>query len=125
MKNNQEIFNDSAEFENEMISTYPDKIREIVYEEELSDGRSRFTGWLKFPYYSDDSCGGFFTFFDEEEFHKWASSAKKMPIERVKNNDFEVDQYYNELDGSGWWSLTEEDRYNSIKKLDERLNEDK
>ena len=48
-----------------------------------------------------------------------------MPTERVKNNDLEVEQYYNELDGSGWWSLKEEDRYNSIKKLDERLNEDK
>ena len=125
MKNNQEIFNDLVAFENEMISTYPNKIREIVYEEELSDSRSRFTGWLKFPYYSDDSHGGFFTFFDEEEFHKWVSSSKKMPIERVKNNDFEVEQYYNELDGSGWWSLKEGDRYNSIKKLDERLNEDK
>lgn len=125
MKNNQEIFNDLTAFENEMISTYPNKIREVVYEEELNDGRSRFTGWLKFPYYSDDSCGGFFTFFDEEEFHKWASSAKKIPTERVKNNDFEVDQYYDELDGSEWWSLTEEDRYNSIKRLDERLNENK
>ena len=48
-----------------------------------------------------------------------------MPTERVRNYDFEVEQYYNELDGSRWWSLTEEDRYNSIRKLDERLNEDK
>lgn len=50
-------------------------IRDITDEEEYDDDEGnhyhRYICWLKFPYYSLDSKGGFFSFHTEEEFEGW------------------------------------------------------
>ena len=79
-------------FEKLMREKYP-HLSAIQYEG-LVDNKERYTAWLKFPYYSTDSNGGFFTFFTEEEFEQYMTSSIRMFTEdEIKNERFEVEQY--------------------------------
>lgn len=87
---------DLGAFEEAMKEIYP-MLVEIRDEEVVDYGigkRERYTAWLKFPYYSTDSCGGFFTFYTEEEFAQYMTSSIRMFTEdEIKNEKFEIQQY--------------------------------
>lgn len=79
-------------FEELMKEKYPHLT--AIHYEELVDNKERYTAWLKFPYYSTDSNGGFFSFFTEEEFEQYmTSSIRMLTEEEIKNEWFEVEQY--------------------------------
>ena len=87
---------DLGSFEERMKEIYP-MLVEIVDEEVIDYGigkRERYTAWLKFPYYSTDSNGGFFTFYTEKEFAQYMTSSIRMFTEdEIKNEKYEPCQY--------------------------------
>ena len=97
-ESNREVhmIKDLDAFEKVMQEKYPILVE--IREEEVvfNDNRrmERYTAWLKFPYYSTDSHGGFFTFFTEEEFEQYMTSSIRMfTEEEIKNEKFEIEQY--------------------------------
>lgn len=93
-ESNREVhmIKDLDAFEKAMQEKYPYLV-EITDEEYIEGKGERYTAWLKFPYYSTDSDGGFFTFFDEEKFEKWITSVRMFTEEEIKNKVFEPCQY--------------------------------
>ena len=97
-ESNREVhmIKDLDAFEKAMQEKYPYLV-EIRDEEvvDCDDGKKeRYTAWLKFPYYSTDSDGGFFSFFSEEEFEQYMTSSIRMfTEEEIKNKAFEACQY--------------------------------
>ena len=87
---------DLGAFEERMKEIYP-MLSEIRDEEVVDYGcgkRERYTAWLKFPYYSTDSNGGFFTFYTEKEFAQYMTSSIRMFTEdEIKNEKYEPCQY--------------------------------
>ena len=96
-ENNREVhmIKDLDAFEKAMQEKYPYLVEVRAEEIVFNDNRrmERYTAWLKFPYFSTDSDGGFFTFFDEEEFEKWITSACMFTEEEIKRQAFEPCQY--------------------------------
>ena len=90
------MIKDLYAFEKVMKEKYPHLV-EIRDEEciDFDDGKKeRYTAWLKFPYYSTDSNGGFFSFYTEEEFEQYMTSSIRMfTEEEIKNEKFEIEQY--------------------------------
>lgn len=93
-ESNREVYmiKDLDAFEKAMQEKYP-MLVEII-DEEVINKNERYTAWLKFPYYSTDSDGGFFSFFSEEEFEQYMTSSIRMfTEEEIKNMKFEYCQY--------------------------------
>ena len=79
---------DLGSFEERMKEIYPMLVE--IRDEEVVDfddcKKERYTAWLKFPYYSTDSNGGFFTFYTEKEFAQYMTSSIRMfTEEEIKN----------------------------------------
>lgn len=90
------MIKDLDAFEKAMQEKYPMLVE--IRDEEVIDfddcKKERYTAWLKFPYYSTDSHGGFFSFYTEEEFEQYMTSSIRMfTEEEIKNEKFEVCQY--------------------------------
>lgn len=87
---------DLGAFEKRMKEIYP-TLQSICPDgiEECDDGKHEiYVAWLKFPYYSTDSDGGFFVFYTEKEFtQSMASSICMFTEEQIKEEQFEVEQY--------------------------------
>jgi hypothetical protein len=80
-------------FEKAMQVKYP-ILFEIADENTVYDKKTLYTAWLKFPYYSTDSNGGFFSFYTEEEFEQYMTSSIRMFTEKeIKEQQFEIEQY--------------------------------
>lgn len=87
-----QMIKDLDAFEKAMQEKYPILVE--ITDEEVIDRKERYTAWLKFPYYSTDSDGGFFSFFSEEEFEQYMTSSIRMfTEEEIKNLKFEYCQY--------------------------------
>ena len=92
------MINDLDAFEKAMKEKYPYLV-DITDEEYIEGQGERYIAWLKFPYYSTDSDGGFFTFFTEREFEEYITSSIRMfTEEEIKNEGFEVCQYGYDFD---------------------------
>lgn len=77
------------DYESEMQGKYPmlDGIEYVV-----DDGR--YIAWLKLPYWSTDSNGGFFSFRTIEEFERLiTTSINKYTEEEISNGNYQAEQY--------------------------------
>ena len=93
-------------------------LRGIDEAETMGDGSVRYIAWLKFPYYSDDSGSGFFSFFTEEDFDDYMNNSIHMFTEREirnleTNDDFDPWHYAEFYEDN----LEDEDEFNLKKAL--------
>ena len=73
-----------------------DFINDFTYEETYYDNNEeyhRYICWLKFPYASTDSKGGFFSFHTEEEFNYYIIAIYKFKVEDILEERIEYDNY--------------------------------
>lgn len=73
----------------EMKKKYP-----LLYDVSYEAEDDRFIAWLKFPYWSTDSNGGFFTFYTVEEFERLLTeSVRRYTDEEIAAGKYQAEQY--------------------------------
>ena len=97
-ESNREVhmIKDLDAFEKEMQEKYP-ILRDICSDGIVNDENGKqevYVAWLKFPYYSANSDGGFFSFYTKKGFEQYMTSSIRMFVEEeIKNEQFEIEQY--------------------------------